>query len=225
MLEDLTAVINRTLPEQQKVIESRVDGLMNQNNITRVGLGKSIDRDEDAEILEDITWATDEYPNYGYRRITPVVNKRREAQNKPRVGKDRIARIMNEANLSKEQGNPIDRSEDAEILEDITWAVDKYPNYGYERITVVVNERREAQNKSRVGEKRIFRIMKEANLLKKQGNPIDRSEDSEILELVKRILDKNPHYTPSNLKKEINKIRLAQEKPKVSEERNHKNYV
>ena len=178
-----------------------------------------IDRSEDVEVLAEITQLLNENPHHTVRTITKALNERRLTKKRTRIGRTRITRIMREAKLLKKPRGIIDRLEDEEILAEITQLLNENPYHTVRTITKEFNARRLSQNKPRVGRYHITRIMREANLIKKPGPVIDKSEDAEILAGITQLLNPNPHYTTSKLTREFNKIRSAQEKPTVGEEK------
>ena len=220
-IETVTEIINSTLDEsQKKVFEYQVGKLMRQHNIPRGKQGgTTINKEEDAEILEEIRQLLHENSHHTVDTIVEEIKKIRLAQNKPRVGRDRIKRIMREANLLKKRGGTIDRIEEAEIAKEIRQLVNDNPSHTGETLKEELDRRRLAQNKPTVSENRINRIRREVGLLKEAGSAIDRSEDAEILKGIKQIVNDNPHYTSWKITKEFNKIRLAQKKPTISEEK------
>lgn len=54
----------------------------------------SYDRADDPELIAVVRALVDQRPTYGYRRITAVLNRRREAEGLPRLNHKRIYRLM-----------------------------------------------------------------------------------------------------------------------------------
>jgi transposase InsO family protein len=74
--------------------------------------------------------------------------------------------------------------EDAELLPSIKEIADQRGSYGYRRITTLLNISLQNQGKSRVNHKRVYRIMKENNLLlPAYGKKPTRSHDGKIITL------------------------------------------
>lgn len=74
--------------------------------------------------------------------------------------------------------------EDAELLPYIRAITDQRGSYGYRRITVLLNKQLEKEGKSKVNHKRIYRIMKDNNLLlPAHGKKPTRSHDGKIITL------------------------------------------
>ncbi len=55
---------------------------------------KRYHKDDDADILEGIKELKEERPTYGYKRITAMLNRKRIVDNKGRVNRKRVYRIM-----------------------------------------------------------------------------------------------------------------------------------
>jgi len=56
-------------------------------------------------------------------------------------------------------------ADDDDLLSEIKLIIEKRPTYGYRRVTAILNKRFITLEKNRVNHKRIYRIMKENNLL------------------------------------------------------------
>jgi putative transposase len=56
-------------------------------------------KDDDEALAVLIHRLVDERPNYGYRRITALVNRQRRAEGKPRINAKRVRRIDHSAAL------------------------------------------------------------------------------------------------------------------------------
>lgn len=67
--------------------------------------------------------------------------------------------------LSGKRGRKIDRVTDERILPEIRRICDERPTYGYQRVTPLLNKTLEKQGYPRVNKKRVYRIMKEHQLL------------------------------------------------------------
>jgi transposase InsO family protein len=76
-------------------------------------------RSEDDGFLSWIRKITDQRPTYGYRRVTAVLNRYLEAENRPRVNHKRVYRIMKINGLLRQRytGRPV-RSHDGTVM---TW--------------------------------------------------------------------------------------------------------
>ena len=60
------------------------------------------------------------------------------------------------------------KQEDGRILEAVKAVLEKRPTYGYKRVTAIVNQNRLKRGFKRLNRKRIYRVMKNANLLFKK---------------------------------------------------------
>jgi len=76
------------------------------------------------------------------------------------------------------------RPKDAAVLQDIKKILSDRPSYGYRRVTAVLNAERYMQGKSNINHKRIYRIMRQNNLLlARYANRPLRVHDGKIITL------------------------------------------
>ena len=68
-------------------------------------------------------------------------------------------------NTVKEKGCYPSFKEDAELLTKIQAIIKQRATYGYRRVTAILNQGRTLSDKQRVNHKRVYRIMKESQLL------------------------------------------------------------
>lgn len=75
------------------------------------------------------------------------------------------------------------RRDDAELVAEIKIEIEALPSYGYRRAWTMVNRRRDYEGRRRVNHKRVYRVMRDYQLLLRRhtGRPIDtRSHDGRI---------------------------------------------
>ena len=73
--------------------------------------------------------------------------------------------------------------DDGELVAEITMEIAALPSYGYRRAWTMVNRRRDSEQRQRVNHKRVYRVMREHQLLLRRytGRPVDtRSHDGRI---------------------------------------------
>ena len=140
----VTVEINRVRSAQglENISEWRIYRLMREAGLLKE---RGIDRNKDALLLEEIRRVLEQHPDYGIQRVTAEINSVRSARGLENIGTGPIRRLMSEAGLLKEVGRPIDRSEDALLLEEIRRVLEQHPDYGYQRVTDEINRVRLAQ--------------------------------------------------------------------------------
>lgn len=117
------------------------------NLMDRVG-GRKRKRDrycmtEDAQLVEEVRRVVDLRPTYGYRRITCLVNKERQAQGLPPVNHKRVFRIMAMQGwlLQKHTARRTGRSHDGKVISmqsNLRWCSDGFEITCWNKETVRV---------------------------------------------------------------------------------------
>ena len=81
--------------------------------------------------------------------------------------------------------DPYTKLEDQELLPVIRSIVDERPTYGYRRVHAILNRRRKSERLPAVNHKRVYRIMKQHNLLLQRhtGRPHGRAHTGKIITL------------------------------------------
>lgn len=76
------------------------------------------------------------------------------------------------------------KKEDKELLPYIRAITDKRSSYGYRRVTVLLNQQLSQEQQGRINHKRVYRIMKQNNLLlPAYGKKVTRTHDGRIITL------------------------------------------
>ena len=196
--------------------------LMSEAGLLKKG-GKWVDKSEDVKILEEIRRVLEQYPDYGFKRVTVEINRVRSAQGLENIGTGPIRRLMREAGFQGEGGRPIDRNEDALLLEEIRRVLEQHPNYGFQKVTVEINRTRSAQDLKSISTGPIYRLMSEAGLLKKRGRQINRSEEDTLLfQEIMEVLEKYPEAGFGVVTNELNYTRSARGEKRIGHNRIYK---
>jgi len=93
--------------------------------------------------------------------------------------------IIEQVRQEKKARGRYNMSEDAELLPRIREITDGRPSYGYRRTLALLNRRLMTEGKPRVNHKRVYRIMRQNNLLleKHTGHKPKRTHDGEVITL------------------------------------------
>ena len=122
--------------------------------------------------------------------------------------------FMTELGLLGQEGWLIDRRESLQVLREILETLERYPGADYQKVTMEINRIRQTQSLPYVDEDFVHRLMYEAGLLgDKEQSTI--SEDEEILQEIRSILEWYPDASYLRVTAEINRIRLIEENPHI----------
>ncbi len=93
-----------------------------------------------------------------------------------RLSRPHLIQRLKRSNTWKDRRLACNRPEkeesDSELVGNIQDALKEFPSFGYKRITAIVNRKRTQSNQERVNRKRVYRIVKENDLLLKKAPPI-----------------------------------------------------